>query len=111
MALLRGHSLVVAVAHIIGDGFIEPLLSGMAILPCNGVKPGHPRLKEWLTFRIDRGALFGANYKGSHAVAVDAVFIGEEIGRAHVCTPVTNAHLVCRLLLENKKQTNKVKQH
>src|SRR3546814_9406542 len=23
-----------------------------------------------------------------------------EIGRAHVCTPVTNAHLVCRLLLE-----------
>src|SRR3546814_1805039 len=27
-----------------------------------------------------------------------------EIGRAHVCTPVTNAHLVCRLLLEQKKQ-------
>src|SRR3546814_1107604 len=25
-----------------------------------------------------------------------------EIGRAHVCTPVTNAHLVCRLLLERK---------
>src|SRR3546814_1938630 len=22
----------------------------------------------------------------------------DEIGRAHVCTPVTNAHLVCRLL-------------
>src|SRR3546814_10756559 len=27
----------------------------------------------------------------------------EEIGRAHVWTPVTNAHLVCRLLLEQKK--------
>src|SRR3546814_10182705 len=27
----------------------------------------------------------------------------QEIGRAHVCTPVTNAHLVCRLLLENNK--------
>src|SRR3546814_2616808 len=26
----------------------------------------------------------------------------EEIGRAHVCTPVTNAHLVCRLLLEKQ---------
>src|SRR3546814_1355830 len=26
----------------------------------------------------------------------------EEIGRAHVCTPVTNAHLVCPLLLEKK---------
>src|SRR3546814_4260583 len=28
---------------------------------------------------------------------------GEKIGRAHVRTPVTNAHLVCRLLPENKK--------
>src|SRR3546814_3137794 len=28
----------------------------------------------------------------------------EEIGRAHVLTPVTNAPLVCRLLLEKKKQ-------
>src|SRR3546814_6299880 len=28
---------------------------------------------------------------------------GSEIGRAHVCTPVTNAHLVCLLLLEKKK--------
>src|SRR3546814_2087915 len=25
-----------------------------------------------------------------------------QIGRAHVCTPVTNAHLVCRLLLVKK---------
>src|SRR3546814_3805777 len=29
--------------------------------------------------------------------------VDREIGRAHVCTPVTNAHLVCRLLLEKKK--------
>src|SRR3546814_3197790 len=29
--------------------------------------------------------------------------LGREIGRAHVSTPVTNAHLVCRLLLEKKK--------
>src|SRR3546814_5461402 len=28
-----------------------------------------------------------------------------EIGRAHVCTPVTNAHIVCRLLLAKKKTT------
>src|SRR3546814_8488714 len=27
-----------------------------------------------------------------------------EIGRAHVYTPVTNAHLVCRLLLEKKNE-------
>src|SRR3546814_10698682 len=29
----------------------------------------------------------------------------KKIGRAHVCTPVTHAHLVCSLLLE--KQTQK----
>src|SRR3546814_526779 len=28
----------------------------------------------------------------------------EKIGRAHVCTPVTNAHIVCRLLLEKKNK-------
>src|SRR3546814_1295130 len=27
-----------------------------------------------------------------------------QIGRAHVCTPVTNAQLVCRLLLAKKKR-------
>src|SRR3546814_3263070 len=26
----------------------------------------------------------------------------DQIGSAHVCTPVTNAHLVCRILLEKK---------
>src|SRR3546814_1426049 len=31
--------------------------------------------------------------------------IRSEIGRAHVCTPVTNAHPVCRLLLETKTST------
>src|SRR3546814_4509547 len=27
-----------------------------------------------------------------------------QIGRAHVCTPVTHAHLVCRLLLEKNNE-------
>src|SRR3546814_7725797 len=27
-----------------------------------------------------------------------------KIGRAHVCTPVTNAQFVCRILLETKKK-------
>src|SRR3546814_1525415 len=31
----------------------------------------------------------------------------DQIGRAHVCTPVTNAHLVCRLMLDTKKITKK----
>src|SRR3546814_1372327 len=33
------------------------------------------------------------------AIALMAI---RKIGRAHVSTPVTNAHLVCRLLLEKK---------
>src|SRR3546814_7556172 len=34
-----------------------------------------------------------------------------EIGRAHVCTPVTNAHLVCRLLLETQNILNATHHH
>src|SRR3546814_1169809 len=34
---------------------------------------------------------------------------GQQIGRAHVCTPVTNAHLVCRLPLEKKKDRHRRK--
>src|SRR3546814_808954 len=42
------------------------------------------------------------------ALALDLGFTGGtygEIGRAHVRTPVTNAHLVCRLLFDKKKHT------
>src|SRR3546814_2970059 len=37
-----------------------------------------------------------------HAARAAALCWAMEIGRAHVLTPVTNAHLVCRLLLEKK---------
>src|SRR3546814_1241008 len=36
-----------------------------------------------------------------HAAAKPSTSSNKEIGRAHVGTPVTNEHLVCRLLLEN----------
>src|SRR3546814_8462110 len=38
------------------------------------------------------------------AAGLPGVVLAEfnQLGRAHVCTPVTNAHLVCRLLLEKK---------
>src|SRR3546814_9451849 len=57
---------------------------------------------------MDRAALF---VDGRYTVAArdqvdgDCYQIASEIGRAHVLTPVTNAPLVCRLLLETK--TNK----
>src|SRR3546814_4195553 len=38
------------------------------------------------------------------SIDLSATLFGrKQIGRAHVCTPVTNAQLVCRLLLEKKK--------
>src|SRR3546814_8575612 len=40
---------------------------------------------------------------GDEAVATDNAY---KIGRANVLTPVTNANLVCRLLLEKKKEHN-----
>src|SRR3546814_7036455 len=40
---------------------------------------------------------------GLHMIGPDAPEI-LQIGRAHVWTPVTNAHLVCRLLLEKKNK-------
>src|SRR3546814_1625364 len=66
--------------------------------------------------RVDRAIISGGVRRiGGEPVgeAVPIVGIGaeigvgdanrpHEIGRAHVLTPVTNAHLVCRLLLEKK---------
>src|SRR3546814_7391530 len=43
------------------------------------------------------------------AVHGDGACERREIGRSHVSTPVTNAPLVCRLLLEKKKTNQKTK--
>src|SRR3546814_6291460 len=56
------------------------------------------------------GVLIFCPFRGGRAIGVFSVAAHlsrtlpdiDEIGRAHVCTPVTNAHLVCRLLLEKK---------
>src|SRR3546814_10220454 len=42
------------------------------------------------------------NYRAPITHLATAKAIHLKIGRAHVCTPVTNAHLVCRLLLAQK---------
>src|SRR3546814_7110909 len=44
-------------------------------------------------------AALGREIIGFEPVLAHQHRIEREIGRAHVCTPVTNAHLVCRLLL------------
>src|SRR3546814_2471614 len=43
----------------------------------------------------DGDGLLMANFRADRA--------REKIGRAHACTPVTNAHLVCPLLREKKQ--------
>src|SRR3546814_1149158 len=50
----------------------------------------------------DRAAVAGRRRAGLDRR--DDAVLRDKIGRAHVRTPVTNAHLVCRLLLEKKKQ-------
>src|SRR3546814_9710173 len=46
--------------------------------------------------RGDMLAEFGADETGVLVITVDTTQ-AKKIGRAHVCTPVTNAQLVCRL--------------
>src|SRR3546814_1043623 len=59
---------------------------------------------DWRTFRESSLRLL-CEWSGASGAAWCVYVSGKrpgEIGRAHVRTPVTNAHLVCRLLLENK---------
>src|SRR3546814_9649379 len=65
---------------------ISPFVVGLVLV---GLGTSAPELSVNLT------AAFAGRYE---------MAIGNEIGRAHVCTPVTNAHLVCRLLLEKQKK-------
>src|SRR3546814_10385920 len=57
-----------------------------------------------LCFRLAHGDDYALACR--QAVRLDNYGQGKihQIGRAHVRTPVTNAHLVCRLLLENKNK-------
>src|SRR3546814_3069370 len=43
------------------------------------------------------------SYQTGYAPCFAALGGLSETGRAPVCTPVTNAHLVCRLMLDKKK--------
>src|SRR3546814_9979520 len=49
--------------------------------------------------------VIGTAEKARRVIIAAAMLLLFEIGRAHVCTTVTNAQLVCRILTENKQQT------
>src|SRR3546814_8180156 len=57
---------------------------------------------RWFTFDEVDAALRGASPEGGLLLSPSVSI--SQIGRAHVCTPVTNAPLVCRLLLDTKKK-------
>src|SRR3546814_1962962 len=72
---------------------------GIVIKPFRGAVCGHD-----LAFmrNIQHRHYFGGM---RHGVPIGtAAHYDAEIGRAHVCTPVNNEHLVCRRLLEKKKK-------
>src|SRR3546814_1516172 len=54
--------------------------------------------------RITKDDVVAAAQKGGSTAPAAAASPAPaaQIGRAHVCTPVTNAHIVCRHLLEKK---------
>src|SRR3546814_2304971 len=50
----------------------------------------------------------GVERASEHPLAL-AIVDAAQIGRAHVCTPVTSAHLVCRPLLEKKNKSSNIR--
>src|SRR3546814_3629866 len=73
--------------------FDRPDATGVAVLAAE-------ELTDLVRRSHDAGVQVAVHTNGDAAidVALDAI----EIGRAHVSHPVTNSHLVCRLLLEKK---------
>src|SRR3546814_8455155 len=71
----------------------------------NVVCPGlaDTQMKAGFTGRSGDPAEAAANEEKIVGVVPMGRFVrpGEEIGRAHVCTPVTNPQIVCRLLFES----------
>src|SRR3546814_1499918 len=52
--------------------------------------------------KLDRCASAQDGYRGVFS------YRRRQLGRAHVCTPVTTAHLVCRLLIEKHHTPNHI---
>src|SRR3546814_10121838 len=62
-------------------------------------------------FMADYLPLYTPEQMRRHAVMPGITGWAQEIGRARVRTPVTNANIVCRLLLEKQKTTKTQTKH
>src|SRR3546814_3657232 len=97
-------------APIIEEGILDPLVPRMR-LHAGFLWAVGLAVFTWAFIRFSRwGFQIRAVGHNPEAAAfaglpVGATVLRTEIGRAHVRTPVTNAHLVCRLLLEKKTRS------
>src|SRR3546814_8203320 len=107
MLAVRTREIIAGDAMLLPGGSRRPPLPTSA-RPClarqvAAPKQSRPALQaraEYRWQRIDARLQLDAETLEHHrqqVVAADGEY--DEIGRAHVRTPVTNAHLVCRLLL------------
>src|SRR3546814_4675010 len=92
--------------------FDEAEIAGVAILPRKRVRTswngtGHSCFASnaWAVLMLGPLVAFFISFRPQQRSCSSCPNrqLRAEIGRAHVCTPVTNAHLVCRLLLEKQK--------
>src|SRR3546814_5641466 len=106
-------------SDLFGAGMIPVDLTGNAPQPDPKYPVGydHPKVNAGsATYPLDmiaalspdRKALTIAVVNATHtpqsvSIAIDGARPTGKIGSAHVCTPVTNAHLVCRTRPEHKK--------
>src|SRR3546814_341026 len=111
--LAQNGQLITAVGRITDEGKVNRKILQVSVPTARRIPPG-------ITMQIDGGkgqkldyavclpdkctaevpltdAMIASLQKGGEVVFTSINF---QIGSAHVCTPVTNAHLVCRLLLE-----------
>src|SRR3546814_5532704 len=79
--------------------FMRSVTSSATASVCSSVAPG----ASWMATRLVSESIEGWKVIGSNEKLEMVAKSASKKGRAHVRTPVTNAHLVCRLLLENKQ--------
>src|SRR3546814_1703593 len=88
--------------NLSAHGPIIPL--GAQLLALTPISVFRPRRWRGALLPARRQVIFEVHEAAKRPVSATADFTAVrdvEIGRAHVRTPVTNAHRVCRLLLEN----------
>src|SRR3546814_2990413 len=73
----------------------------------NKLKQMSPMSAEATVVRTYIDWLVNVPWKAASKVRLELAKAEEGIGRAHVCTPATNAQLVCRLMVEKKSNHQK----